>query len=319
MDRTTSADALKRSVTNDPFENVDPNTLDYVCGIVGGDNPSSYSRSPWIWNHFFSELKINAHFTTFDLPPNKPFADFARAVVQIPGLLDLTVTSPYKATAFQHLRHFGFTAKVTERSQQLGCLNHIMVRPGSKEATVDFTDGWGLIRALKKRRSLSEAQVLLIGAGGAGTAIGYELVCEGATLSITNIVESDVQELNRRLADVPSRTGPVPRAVGWDERGTVARNADVVISAISATSPLTAEEIEAIAEDCLFADTRYGHRADFAMTVRNVGRECIDGREMLFGQFALAAYTVGSLLERSESDVRGAVDRVEQWFMSQPD
>ncbi len=317
MDRSQSVDQLLRVITNDPFEKVGRNTHRFVSGIVGGDRPSGFSRSPWLWNRLFEELELDAIFTAFDLPADRPFGDFASAIAAVPGLLDLTVTSPYKPVAYQHLADFGFETTASDRSKELGCLNHLMIKPGTKEARADFTDGWGLIRGIKKRRGLSGATALLIGAGGAGTAIGYELVCEGAALSIANIVEEDAEALVTRLSKVAARTGPEPRHIPWDQRAALSREMDIVISAVSVTSPLTADDIKATDAECLFAETRYGHRAEFADTVRGAGRECIDGREMLFGQFALAAYTVGELLELPESDVHTAVDRVDEWFMAQ--
>lgn len=310
-------DGLRNLLTNDPWPDgkEDITGVKYLGAIVGGDQPSGFSRSPWLWNRFFQEAEIPALFTAFDLPENASFAAFAQGVGDIPELIDLTVTSPYKQVAAAHLAEFGLELSITERSRDLECLNHIMIQPGTRHAIIDLTDGRGLIRALKKRRTLREGSVLLVGAGGAATAIGYELVREGASLTIANIIEEDAERLAERLNAYRS-DGFEVRQAPWHQVGSVATGSDIVISAVSSSSPLATEDVKQLKENCLCADTRYGTRAEFADAVRAAGRECIDGREMLCGQFAYAAYTVGDLLGIDETAVYAAVERVENWFMS---
>ena len=102
--------------------------------------------------------------------------DFAEAFLGIPGCIDLTVTSPYKATAYRCISSLSREIQVAERVDHLRCLNHIIVNPVGGRTAADITDGLGMSRALKKRKTLQGAEVLLAGAGGAATAIGYEIV-----------------------------------------------------------------------------------------------------------------------------------------------
>ena len=314
MTREEERNRLRDVLTNDPFLHADRNDAEYIGAIVGGDQPSRYSQSPWLWNRFFSETGIRGLFTSFDLSADGSFSTFASVAGDINGLIDLTVTNPYKAIAYRHLEDFGLEVSVTNRSLHLECLNHIIVRPGTGRAVVDLTDGFGMIRALAKRRPLSGQRVLLAGAGGAGRAIGYELVQVGAGVTICDIVDEEAVRLTELLRAHRTAGGDV-KAIRWAQRAPVAAESDVVVSAISATSPLTHQEIASLKAECLCADTRYGARAAFAELVRLAQRDCIDGREMLFGQFAPAAFAVAEILGLPDETAHPALDRVEKWFM----
>ncbi|HUV07962.1 MAG TPA: hypothetical protein VMX75_09555, partial [Spirochaetia bacterium] len=242
-------------LTNRPLENRAVEKLDYIGGIVGGDKPSGYSSSPVLWNRFFQELGLKAFFSALDLPQEQPFGGFAEAFLSLPGCLDLTVTSPYKATAYESLSSLSFKVTVTDHVRHHGCHNHIIINPATGEAYVDLTDGWGMVRALKKRRVLKGARVLLVGAGGAASAIGYELAREGADLVIANIVEEDAAALASRLRPHLAPSGSVA-ACGWNNIIAEAPQSDVIVSAISASTPLDRAGVEALADGCLLADTR---------------------------------------------------------------
>jgi len=308
-------DQVEDFLTNSPLEGRDPEDIDLVGGIVGGERPSGYSRSPVLWNRFFQELGLRGYFGALDLPQDRPFGAFAEALLAVPGCLDLTVTSPYKATAYESLGALSVETTVSERVRLLGCLNHIVVDPSSGRASVDITDGQGMARALKKRRSLHGARVLLAGAGGAAAAIGYELAREGAVFVIANIVERDARTLASRLEPHVVPPGRVS-ACGWEAVRSQAQESEVIVSAITSSTPLDAEGVASLPAGCLLADTRYGDRAELVEAAARAGRRCVDGREMLCGQFAAAAETAGSYLGFGEDDVRAAVDSVETWFLS---
>lgn len=302
-------------VTNKPLEGRSAETLDYIGGIVGGDEPSRWSRSPILWNRFFAALELPGFFTALDLPQEKSFAAFAEAALAVPGWIDLTVTSPYKGTAYRSLSFLPVTATVAERVHHLGCLNHIIMHPKTGEAYVDITDGQGMVRALRRRRSLRGTRVLLVGAGGAAAAIAYELVREGADLLIANIIAEDAHRLAQQLQPHrwPSTT---LSACGWDIIGQEAPSSDMIVSAISSSTPLDRAGVERLPDGCLLADTRYGARAEFVEVARSAGRDCVDGREMLCGQFVLAAEVVGSFIGVPPETLDSTLAGIEEWFLS---
>jgi shikimate dehydrogenase len=303
-------------LTNKPLEGQSTETLDYFGGIVGGDEPSRYSRSPTLWNRFFEAFGLRGFFTALDLPPYRPFATFVRAVLDVPGWIDLTITSPYKGVAYQILSSLPIRMVVTERVHHLGCLNHMILHPQTGEAYVDMTDGQGMVRALRRRQNLRDANILLAGAGGAAAAIAYELVREGADLRIANIIEEDAYKLVQQLQP-HSRPSATLSVCSWEKIGQEAQSSNIIISAISQSTPLERVDVERLPNECLLADTRYGARAEFVKIARTAGRDCVDGREMLYGQFALAAAVVGSNICIPSETLDSTLANIEKWFMSQ--
>jgi len=308
---------VERRLTNRPLAGVEPGSFDLVAGIVGGEEPSKYSRSPELWNRLFSLLGVRGVFLPLDLPAAADFDGFAADFLSLPGCLDLTVTNPYKATAYRFARGRnesgpgpGFA--IPARVEAFACLNHIVPKPGGTGWICDNTDGAGLVRALGRRIDLAGSRVLLVGAGGAAASIAYELLAAGAVLSIANIVAGDARSLADRLSgrDLP---GAVEEAGGWGLVGEEAPRSGCIVSAITRGTPLDAAKIRGLDDGVLLADVRYGASAEFAAAARAAGRACIDGREMLFGQFALAASLVFGI---SDGRLEGALDAIREDFLS---
>jgi len=303
---------LQETLSNDPFIDI-PQGAALLGGIVGGEEPSRYSHSPALWNRFFECLGITGRYTAFDLPDADKMEEFLKAVLSLPHFVDLTVTNPHKAHAFRALPSLPWRIKVTERANLLKSLNHLTRDLITGEILADTTDGQGMIRALKKRTSLRGKKALLVGAGGAALSIGYELLSEGADVVIANIIAEDGHRLAEFLNSCP-RNGGEAYALPWEKRGKTASSADIVISAITAGTPFDSAGVGSLPEHCIFADTRYGEMAEFVHAVHRAGRLCIDGREMLYGQFRVAAETLSGLAGTSPDVTGKALDAVESWF-----
>ncbi|MDR3201180.1 MAG: hypothetical protein LBT68_06940 [Spirochaetales bacterium] len=303
--------AIQSFVTNNPF--VRPQPAAVLGGIVGGERPSKYSRSPDLWNRFFDSLNIDGYYTAFDLPEARNLRDFLLVVFEIPGFIDLTITNPYKAAVFAALPSLSWKIRLTERSRVLQSVNHLTGNPLRGEVVADCTDGQGMLRAVKKRLSPEGGRVLLAGAGGAARQIGYEFARAGTNLTIVNIIAEDAAALAQVLAP-HCQPGKKAEAAEWDSAGNIAASQDIIISAITSSTPLDARAIEKLPPRILFADVRYGAMAEFALAVRAAGRTCVDGRELLYGQFRYAAETYRDLEDLPAGPVAKSLDDIEVWF-----
>ena len=300
-------------LTNRPFGDP-PGGLPVLGGILGGGEPSRYSRSPDLWNRLFRGLGIPGRFAAFDLPREDLVADFARAVLELPGFLDLTVTNPYKGAAFRCLDRLSVPVEAEAAVMDLGRLNHLLPDPEGGRAIALNTDGRGMVLALRKRMPLEGSRVLLVGAGDAGASIGYELVREGAELFIADIVPEASRALAAAL-DRFRRPGQEVSSGGWNMIERIAPRRDLVVSAVSSSSPLPPEKIETLPPDTVLADARYGEAAEFAAAARRVGRPCVDGREMLVGQFRLAAQAMGEVHGRDPARLAALLGEIERSFL----
>ena len=304
-------ETIRAFVSNDPFSGIP--AAQVLGGIVGGEQPSRYSQSPALWNRFFENLGIEGQYTAFDLPDADRMKEFLEAVFSLPGFVDLTVTNPFKAHAFEAIGSLPWPVKITQRARLVQSLNHLTKNPLNGEITADTTDGEGMIRALKKRTSLRGKKAVLAGAGGAALSIGYELLEEGADVTIVNIIAEDGYKLAEFLASC-RQGGAAICALPWDKRLAAASSADIVISAITTGTPLDESMLEGLRRECLFADARYGDNAEFARLVRGAGLPCVDGREMLYGQFRVVAETLHGLAGSSPDFMAKTLDAVEDWF-----
>jgi shikimate 5-dehydrogenase len=309
--------AVKTFLTNNPFEKWEEGCV-ALGGVVGGERPSRYSHSPGLWNRFFTALGLKGRFAAFDLPRADSFGKFAGAILELPGFIDLTVTNPYKGAAFSSLESLPYQPEIRERALRLRSLNHIMRNPRNMEIVVDNTDGQGLIQALRKRLSPEGRKILLAGAGSVALAIGYELIQEETELCIVNIIREDAHKMAGILSRYRKRGAKISVNL-WDTIKSLAPSCDIIISAISASTPLEAPEIEKLPAGCLLADVRYGENAEFAQAARRAGRTCVDGKEMLCGQFRIAAEVCGGLLGFAPELVQKNLDDIENWFCAKDD
>src|SRR3954452_14430925 len=126
-----------------------------------------------------------------------------RVARNVDGIL---VTIPHKFTAFAHC------ATSAERAKKLGVVS-VIRRNADGTWYGDMLDGLAFVKALKDHGAQPEgARVLLVGAGGAGSAIAIALLEAGVReLVIHDVDESRVATLLELLSDVgPGRatTGP---------------------------------------------------------------------------------------------------------------
>ena len=123
----------------------------------------------------------------------------------IDGIL---ATVPHKFAAF------GFASTATERARFLQSAN-VLRRNADGGWHADMTDGVGLVRGLQSLGcTFSGRRALLVGAGGAGSAVGYELADGG----IEHLAVHDIDSGRRdALLAKLNRSFPGRASVGSDD------------------------------------------------------------------------------------------------------
>lgn len=200
-----------------------------VAGIIG-ERPSEYAKSPSIWNRVIKALGIDAVYFPFDV-----------SATDLPGLVDTlrraecyvggSVTVPYKVSIVPYLD------SLDKKAAEIGAVNTIV--RNSKGELIGFnTDGRGAIDALtmiqpdRDKPFMSELQgtsVLLIGAGGAGRAVGFYLAEElkNGTLLITSRNGSRCRSLVDAINAIYSNAVMVKAGAASDVLSSV----DIIINA----------------------------------------------------------------------------------------
>lgn len=177
-------------------------SLPWVAGVLG-DHPSTYSRSPAMWNAAFTALGLEAAYVAFDVAPDHVdrFLSTCRTVA---GLLGLNVTVPYKERALRHLD------EVDPEARAIGAVNTIIRSPEGMLVGAN-TDGMAACRVLEGAMGREDGggeiggRVLLLGAGGAARAVGVSVAQRMAGVEI--LLHNRRRERAEEVAGILRRAG----------------------------------------------------------------------------------------------------------------
>lgn len=136
-------------------------------------SPVGHSGSPAMYNYTFARLGINAAYLAFDVQIDQ-LPDVIQAVKTF-HIGGFNVTMPCKTAITQYLDELSPAAKL------IGACNTVVVTEDGK-LVGNNTDGIGFVRNLKENGvDVKGKKIVLLGAGGAATAIACQTVLDGAT------------------------------------------------------------------------------------------------------------------------------------------
>lgn len=172
--------------------------------LIIGD-PISQTRSPAGLTEEFALRNVNAVCVPVHVGADD-FDQFMRAAKRVRNLDGIIITMPHKFAALHHCD------ETSDRAGFLGAVN-VLHRAGDGRWRGDMTDGIAMVAAL--RRAGCEpggAGALVVGAGGAGSAVAWALIEAGvASLMVADRDASRRDALAKRLAGAAPgvvRAGP---------------------------------------------------------------------------------------------------------------
>ena len=142
-----------------------------VFGVVG--NPLKQSKGIYLHNPLLRRAGKNAVYCRFQVSEIEKFMKYIG-----PWLSGFSVTLPHKQSVMKYLD------EVDPKARSIGAVN-TAVRRGKKLMGTN-TDAPGALDAIEKVVEVSGKRVLILGAGGAARAIGYEARERGACVVISN-------------------------------------------------------------------------------------------------------------------------------------
>jgi shikimate dehydrogenase len=175
--------------------------------LIVGD-PVAQTKSPAGLTREFSARGIDAVCIPMQVAPADidAFLAVARRVHNIDGIV---VTVPHKLAAARHCD------VLSERSRALAAVN-AMRREADGRWSGDMTDGVALVAALRAAGCEPHGRrALVVGAGGAGSAVVLALAEAGARVAVHDIDAARRDDLVRRLAAWKIAVGSVDPA-GYD-------------------------------------------------------------------------------------------------------
>jgi shikimate dehydrogenase len=167
-----------------------------VIGIVG--HPVALVRMPGVLNRLFAETGRDLAMVPFDIRPEgvDGFVAMLRTAANVIGTV---VTVPHKQAVASQVD------VLTPRARALGAVN-VVRREADGRLHGDHVDGFGFLNAARAYGFRSSGRsALVIGAGGAGSAIAYAL-CETGIASLTILDTDDARA--RRIAGIAAEQFP---------------------------------------------------------------------------------------------------------------
>src|SRR5215831_3353920 len=160
--------------------------------IIVGD-PIGQTKSPAGLTRVFVERAVDA----VCIPMQVPAGDFdavMAAIKRVQNVDGVVVTVPHKFAATRHCD------ALSARACALAAVN-AMRRGTDGRWTGDMTDGVALLAALRAGGFEPKARrALVVGAGGAGSAVAHALAEAGARVAVHDIDRGRCDDLRQRLA-----------------------------------------------------------------------------------------------------------------------
>lgn len=163
-----------------------------IVGIFG--HPVEHTASPYIHNAAFEALKLNWAYLPFEVAPQL-LESAVKAIIPL-NIQGVNVTIPHKKAVVP------FLDELSPEADFIGAVNTIVKK--DDKLIGHNTDGEGFIKALEEEKiSLSEKNILILGAGGASYGICRELLSKGVgKLTIANRTLKKAEDLQKLLVKV---------------------------------------------------------------------------------------------------------------------
>lgn len=283
--------------------------------FIIGEHPSEYSVSPLMWN---AEYRLRGEEGLF-LPADIPVANKGNLESLLTKAFQvgekmfrvLTITNPYKVDALHFYQHLFESepdrVEISEDAKKIGATNQILVGPDDVFHVIN-SDGRGMVRSIESflqsasRGELPGKRVGLIGAGGAGRGIAYEIAkrlsgTEGGTLAIFNRTKEKALALAREFGQYFPDVAMGGH--GLDELSNLIKNQEVIVSSITEGDPLLDNNVyPALPRDTLMVDANYGANSVMGAHARAAGRddlEVYDGAGMVVEGYTIPSRELAEL------------------------
>lgn len=254
-----------------------------VVGIFG--YPIAHSLSPLLHNAAFEKLKMDFVYLPFLIKP----PELKRAVqgIKALNLIGINVTVPHKQAIIP------FLDELSPEASLIGAVNTVHHCQGK---LIGYnTDGAGFIESLSQEGGFDPRgkRVLLLGAGGAASAITFSLVEKKVSeLFIANRTFKKAQELVDRLKKTASSSCYLaPLKLGELSGTNLLPKIDLLINATSLgmfpedPPPLSPHWL---LSSLFYYDVVYNRRTQLLKAAADKQIRYLDGQEMLIHQAALS-------------------------------
>ena len=247
--------------------------------------PIRHSISPFIHNHAYQLTATNAVYLAWEVAEEQ--VEQSLQQLRVLDMLGANISMPYKKKVLPYLD------QVDESSQLIGSVNTIVQKDGC--LTGYNTDGLGFLKSLPKTFSIKDKKLVLLGAGGAATAIVLEAIRQGVAeihLFVRPESLAKYQAIYSPLSEALSFSIILHDLSSWDQVNAMMVGADLLINATGLGMDgvsLPVPKDFTFPKGCLVADLAYfPAKTPFLQLAEKQEVQTVNGLGMLFHQAALA-------------------------------
>ena len=247
--------------------------------------PIRHSISPFIHNHAYQLTATNAVYLAWEVAEEQ--VEQSLQQLRVLDMLGANISMPYKKKVLPYLD------QVDESAQLIGSVNTIVQKDGC--LTGYNTDGLGFLKSLPNTFSIKNKKLVLLGAGGAATAIILEAIRQG-------VAEIHLFVRPESLAKYQATFSPLSEALSFsivlhdlsrrDQVNAIMVGADLLINATGLGMDgvsLPVPKDFTFPKGCLVADLAYfPAKTPFLQLAEEQEVQTVNGLGMLFHQAALA-------------------------------
>jgi len=247
--------------------------------------PIRHSISPFIHNQAYQLTATNAVYLAWEVEEEQVEPSLQQ--LRVLDMLGANISMPYKKKVLS------FLDQVDGSVQLIGSVNTIVQKDGC--LTGYNTDGLGFLKSLPKTFSIKNKKLVLLGAGGAATAIVVEAIRQGVG-EIHLFVRPESLDKYQAIFAPLSETLDVSIFLhdlsSQDQLNATIEGTDLLINATGlgmdgATLPIPKDFN--FPKGCLVADLAYfPAKTPFLQLAEEQGVSCLNGLGMLFYQAKLA-------------------------------
>ena len=247
--------------------------------------PIRHSISPFIHNHAYQLTATNAVYLAWEVAEEQ--VEQSLQQLRVLDMLGANISMPYKKMVLPYLD------QVDESAQLIGSVNTIVQKDGC--LTGYNTDGLGFLKSLPKTFSIKDKKLVLLGAGGAATAIILEAIRQGVAeihLFVRPESLAKYQAIYSPLSEALSFSIVLHDLSSWDQVNAMMVGADLLINATGLGMDgvsLPVPKDFTFPKGCLVADLAYfPAKTPFLQLAEKQEVQTVNGLGMLFHQATLA-------------------------------
>lgn len=260
-----------------------PTATTALYAILG--RPVQFSKSPNLHNAVFAHLGIDAVYVAHE-------PDDVGAAIQ--GMKELgyagaNLTMPFKSEALAYLDEISDVAK------EMNAVNTLTFRDGKVYG--DNTDGAGLLNEIRAVGTpVEDATILLLGTGGAASALWTQAALDGAAqVRVFNRMKPEFDEIRQTLEALSDKTGTrltLHDLADEAELKTAVDKSSIIINATNVgmgdSAGMSLIPAQWLGAQHTVADAVYHPRiTQLIADAESAGAKTVEGLRMLLGQAAI--------------------------------